>query len=336
MERSYTCFALTYQSGNWPIMATFTRRDALRASAIASVASVVQAAPALPTVPFGPHSVSRLIVGGNPISGNSHVSSKLSTEMRDYFTGVNIKKLLFACERAGINTWQSRGDRHIMRLLNEYRAEGGRMQWIAMTASEYGDLRVNLREISAMRPIAIYHHGTVTDEYWNGGKIDQVSERLKAIRQTGAQVGLGTHVPEVIDYVESKGWDLDFYMTCVYNISRTPEEAAKVAGHRVEGEFFWDADREKMLSRVRRVSKTCLIFKVYGATRQCASAASRQAAIDLAFQYAEPAGSRGDRDVPQVWRAGKRELPAGKRGDGAPRLVKAASLNAAAPWCESL
>jgi len=269
-------------------MAVLTRRDALRVSAIASMASVARASQALPKVPLGPHSVSRLIVGGNPISGNSHVSPKLSTEMRDYFTGANAKKLLFACERAGIDTWQSRGDRHIMRLLNEYRAEGGRMQWIAMTASEYGDPRVNIREISAMRPIAIYHHGTVTDEFWNTGKIDQVYERLKIIRQTGAQVGLATHMPEVVDYVESKGWDLDFYMTCVYNISRSPEEAAKVAGHKVDGEFFWDADREKMLSRVKRASKTCLIFKVYGATRQCATAASRQAAIDLAFQYAKP------------------------------------------------
>jgi hypothetical protein len=269
-------------------MTTFTRRDALRASAFASMASVVKASPSLPAVPFGPHSVSRLIVGGNPISGNSHVSSQLSTEMRDYFTVVNAKKLLADCERAGINTWLARADRHIMRLLNEYRREGGRIQWIAMTALEYGDLRVNLREASAMQPIAIYLHGAQTDRYWAAGKIDQAYEDLKAIRQTGALVGLGTHIPEVVDYVESKGWDLDFYMACVYNISRNPEEAAKVAGHKVEREFFWDADREKMLSRVRKVSKTCLIFKVYGATRQCATAASRQAAIDLAFKYAKP------------------------------------------------
>jgi hypothetical protein len=267
---------------------TFTRRDALRASAIASVASVVQASQALPTVPFGPHSVSRLIVGGNPVSGNSHVSPELSAEMCDYFSAANVKKMLSECERAGINTWQSRGDHHIQRLLREYRQAGGRIQWIAQTAPEYGDVKRNVAEIAALKPIGIYHHGGQTDEYWNAGKIDQANEALKAIRQTGARVGLGTHMPEVVDYVESKGWDFDFYMTCVYNISRPPEEASKVAGHKVEGELFWDADREKMLSRVSRVSKTCLIFKVYGATRQCVSAASRQAAIDLAFQYAKP------------------------------------------------
>jgi hypothetical protein len=260
----------------------------MTAAAIASATAPGSAAELLPTVRFGPHSVSRLIVGGNPVSANSHLSPKLDSEMGDYFTAANVKKLLSECERAGINTWQSRGDRHITRLLREYRLAGGRIQWIAQTASEYGDLKRNLAEIAALKPIGIYHHGTQTDKYWNAGKIDQANEALKAIRQTGARVGLGTHIPEVVDYVESKGWDFDFYMTCVYNISRAPEEAAKVAGHKVEGELFWDADREKMLSRVSRVSKTCLIFKVYGATRQCASAASRQAAIELAFQSAKP------------------------------------------------
>ena len=264
-----------------------SRRDLVKTAALLSAARISAAEP-LATVSFGAHRISRLIVGGNPVSANSHVSSKLDEEMGDYFTAANIKKMLADCERAGINTWQSRGDRHIMRLLHEYRQEGGNLQWIAQTASEYGDLARNLREISAQKPIGIYHHGSQTDKYWYAGKMDQTCEALKAIRQTGARVGLGTHMPEVVDYAESKGWDFDFYMTCVYNISRTPEEAAKVAGHEVKGEFFWDADREKMLARVSRTKKTCLIFKVYGATRQCASPESRQAAIDLAFRFAKP------------------------------------------------
>lgn len=260
----------------------------MTAAAIASATAPGSAAESLPTVRFGPHTISRLIVGGNPVSANSHVSPKLDDEMRGYFSAATIKKLLADCERAGINTWQSRGDRHIMRLLDEYREEGGRIQWIAQTASEYGDLARNLREISALKPIGVYHHGTQTDKYWYAGKIDQTYESLKVIRQTGARVGLGTHIPDVVDYAESKGWDFDFYMTCVYNISRTPEEAAKVAGREVRGEFFWDADREKMLARVSRTAKTCLIFKVYGATRQCGSPESRQTAIDLAFKFAKP------------------------------------------------
>jgi len=234
-----------------------------RRSLLLSAPALAAAAPAstMPTVRLGDQTLSRLIVGGNPVSANSHVSNALSGEMRDYFTSANTKKLLAACERAGINTWQSRADRHIMRLLYEYRQEGGRIQWIAQTASEYGDLKRNLGEASALRPTGIYHHGSQTDKYWMSGRIDETREALKAIRQTGAQVGLGTHIPEVVDYAESKGWDFDFYMTCVYNLSRTPEEAAKVAGRPVKGEYFHDPDREMMLQRVSKTAKPCLIFR---------------------------------------------------------------------------
>ena len=244
--------------------------------------------PPAPLIKLGPHVVSRLIVGGNPVSANSHLSSKMSREMLDYFTAANVKKLLRECEQAGINTWQSRGDRHIMRLLHEHRLEGGRIQWIAQTASEFADIARNIREIASLKPVGIYHHGSQTDKFWAAGKIEQAREMLKVMRQAGVQVGLGTHIPEVIDYVESKDWDLDFYMTCVYNLSRSKEEAERLAGRPIADEFFWDPDREKMLERVRRTSKPCLIFKVYGASRKCGSPEQMLEALRLVFRYAKP------------------------------------------------
>ncbi len=94
---------------------------------------------------------------------------------------------------------------------------------------------------------------------------------------------------EVVDYVESKGWDLDFYMTCVYNLSRTLDEASRLSGRTETFELFWDPDREKMLERVRRTSKQCLIFKIYGASRKCDSEEQMRGAMRLAFGYAKPA-----------------------------------------------
>jgi hypothetical protein len=242
----------------------------------------------LPQVKLGPFKVSRLIVGGNPVSGNSHVSGELSREMTDYFTAANVLKLLRECEQAGINTWQSRGDRHIRRLLHEYRLSGGRIQWIAQTASELASIPRNIRDLAAAGAIGIYHHGSQTDRFWAAGKIEQAREMLKVMRDAGVQVGLGTHIPEVVDYVESKGWDLDFYMTCVYNLSRPKQEAEKLAGKLVHDEFFWDPDRERMLERIRRTPKPCLIFKVYGASRQCASRKQMFEALRLVAGAAKP------------------------------------------------
>lgn len=262
-----------------------TRREAM----MAALAAPALAAPgAMPQVDFGPHRVGRLIVGGNPISGTSHVSAELSREMVDYFTVANAKALLRRCEESGINVWQSRGDKHIVRLLREYRNEGGKILWVGQTASEIADVPRNIREMAAAGAIGIYHHGSRTDAYWASGKIDQALEMLKVMRDSGVRVGLGTHIPEVIDYAESKGWDLDFYMACVYNLSRTKEEASKLAGRAISDELFWDPDREEMLRRVRQTRKQCFIFKVYGASRKCDSEGQMRAAVGLARGYAKP------------------------------------------------
>ncbi len=265
-----------------------SRREALLAAAAVSAARAGAAPGALPTVKLGPYTISRLIVGGNPVSGNSHTSDGLGREMRDYFTAENVKKMLRNCEQAGINTWQSRGDKHILRLLNEYRLEGGRIQWIAQTASELADIPRHIRELASVKPVGIYHHGSQTDKFWAAGKIEQAREMCKVMRDAGVQVGVGTHIPEVIDYVESKAWDVDFYMTCVYNISRPKEEQEKLAGRKVDDQLFWHPDRETMLARVRKASKPCLIFKVYGASRNCGSPQQMLDALRLATRYAKP------------------------------------------------
>jgi hypothetical protein len=269
-------------------MEKMNRRQALLGAAAAAPA-VASAAGSMPTVRLGGHEVSRLIVGGNPVSGHSHIDSAANREMIDYFTAANVMKMLRQCEQAGVNAWQSRGDRHIVRLLHEYRQAGGRLHWIAQTATELADIPGHIRTIASQgKPIAIYNHGSHTDRCFDQKKMDVVRMHCQVMRDAGVPAGVGTHRPEVIDYIESAGWDVDFYMTCVYNLTRSKEEASRLAGREVEGEYFHHPDRERMLERVRKTTRPCLIFKVYGASRNCGSAEQMQDALRLAFRYAKP------------------------------------------------
>lgn len=117
----------------------------------------------LPTVPLGPHQVSRLIIGGNPIRGNSHFSPALDAEMREDHTIENAVATLLHAETHGINTMISRGDEIIFNVIRKYREAGGRMHWICQTASEQPDVYANIRAIAALDPIAIYFHGSRSD-----------------------------------------------------------------------------------------------------------------------------------------------------------------------------
>ena len=242
----------------------------------------------LPTVAIGGHSISRLIVGGNPVSGNSHLSAEVDHEMESYFTTENTKRMLFRCEECGINTMQLRADRHIFRLLREYRSEGGSMMWIAQTVPETAPFETNIIQIAKNNPIAIYHHGSVTDSLFKSGNLDELTRRLAIIRKTGKPTGLCTHMPAVIRHAEENHWDVDFYMASVHNLSRIDRVSSAVTGKANEGEPFFDEDRAVMYETIRSVSKPCLAFKILGAGRKCQSSASVRNAFEEAFEGIKP------------------------------------------------
>lgn len=237
----------------------------------------------LPVIKLGNTDVTRLIVGGNPFSGNSHWSAERDREMRAYYTSSRIKEVLFHCEECGINSMLLRGDMHIMRLLLEYRQEGGTMNWIGMTGSEFLSYDGNVNQMMQYDPCAIYHHGSVTDQLFKSGQKDEIKRRIDVIKSHGIPAGLGTHMPEVIDYAETHNWDADFYMTCVYNISRTDRESSSISGKANGDEIFDDSDIPAMYKTIREVSKPCLAFKILGASRRCGTQEIVKACFSEAF-----------------------------------------------------
>ena len=86
--------------------------------------------------------VSRFILGSNPFSGFSHQSPETDQDMRHFFTADRIKETLRQAESLGVNTLIARTDFHVMRVLMEYRDEGGGMQWFAQTCPEVGSHEV--------------------------------------------------------------------------------------------------------------------------------------------------------------------------------------------------
>ena len=227
--------------------------------------------------------ISRLILGGNIISGTSHLSAEADAEMEDYYTTENIKKALFRSEECGINTMALRGDKHIFRIIREYRQEGGKLQWIAQTAPEMISFKGNIDQIMKYKPIAIYHHGTVTDALFKEKKYGELKDRMKIIRDTGVSAGLCTHMPQVVEYAEEHDFDVDYYMTCLYNLSRIDRVSSSVTGKIEEGEPFYEEDRQLMYKTIKSVSKQCHAFKILGAGRLCDDPAQVRNAFEDTF-----------------------------------------------------
>ena len=242
----------------------------------------------LPHVDFFGKKVSRLICGGNPQSGFSHVSAALDWEMIEHYTMPNQQALLDECWRNGINTFQSRGDRHQMRTALEHRLRGGQMQWLAQTASEFSDLKAHVAELVRYQPLAIYHHGTHTDNSWHTGKLDAVHDVVKAIHDHGLPAGIGSHIPEVIEYIEEQGWETDFYMCCFYNLARQYKSAPATDQDAYQRDQFPAGDPPRMTALMRTLRKPCIGFKLMAASRNCTTPATTREAFRYAFANIKP------------------------------------------------
>jgi hypothetical protein len=264
-----------------------TRRHFIQISAgIAAAAGAPPATAAtLPTARLGKFEISRLILGSNPFYGYSHASRLLDQHMREWGTPENVCAALEESGRNGITTFQTNGDDRAVADIRLHRERGGKLQVVALIKEKPEEA------VKSMAPIAVSHHGEVTDSLFRQQKMDDVREFTRRARQTGVLVGVSTHKPEAIEYMEERGWDVDFYMGCVYNRTRTPDEIRALLGGELPlpaGEVYLEKDPERMYAVMRRTKKTCLAFKILAAGRSAGSPAQLDAAFKTAFASIKP------------------------------------------------
>jgi hypothetical protein len=236
---------------------------------------------ALPKVKFGDTEITRLLIGSNPLYGYSHFNALLDKLMVEWMTPARRVEILHRAERAGINTWQVHYNDPTLEDLRRYRAEGGRMNWLLLADFELMKNWKLLPQVAKLGPIGIAHHGNRTDERFRAGQMEMVHDFTKAVHDAGVPAGVSTHNPAVVEYVEARGWQIDYYMTCMYRITRTPEDARQALGEAPLGEIYLEKDPERMCRVVRQTRKTCFAFKLLGAGRTI----NRPEQVEAAFRF---------------------------------------------------
>jgi hypothetical protein len=257
------------------------------AGALATAAAGA-AAPLLPTVKFGKHDITRLIIGSNPFYGYSHFNRILDQTMREWYTQDQRMQVLHTCERMGINTWQVHYNDQPWADFKRYRAEGGKMNLILLADFDLMKNLAMLNEVAKLGPLGIAHHGNRTDDRFRDGQKNLVKDFVKAVADTGVMAGISCHNPGVVDTVESEGWAVDYYQTCLYRVSRTPEEARAQFGEAPIGETYMEKDPERMCKMIRQTKKPCLAFKLFGAGRRINTPQQVEGAFRFAFANIKP------------------------------------------------
>ncbi len=284
-----------------------SRRDFLKSATTVAASLVVPPAlragtsDRLPTVSLGPHRVTRLIVGSNPMYGYSHFNHLYDQHMLEWFTDERVVNLLLDCEKKGINTWQASFNYAMKRQIPRLRDAGGKIQFICLAASWHYDekwprtpeaiLEGTVKCAQAameFKPIGIAFHGAATDILFRAGKIDLLKTYIDKVHDMGALAGISTHKPGILDTRRGKDFANDFYMTGLHYLTRHPEDWMKEIGTLPLDEGWIASDPPKMVEAVRKVNKPALVYKVLGAGRRCGSEGEKRKAIEWAFKNIKP------------------------------------------------
>jgi hypothetical protein len=269
--------------------ATLTTGATVLGRVATPLATAAEAKPLLPTIRLGKHDVTRLIIGGNPIYGHSHFNRILSQYMVAWHTPERVVELLKHAEAHGINTWQNSYAERTLSDLDKYREQGGKMHWLSLGKPDW-DQKPELIEAAAKRkPIGIAPHGGLGDRLHRQGKTDVLLTLLKRIRDTGVLVGLSAHNPALIELAEEKSWPVDYYMCCLYYLTRPREQFQKLMGGEMTlGEVYLESDPPRMYKAVRATKKPCLVYKILAAGRKVDNAAQVKQAFENAFANIKP------------------------------------------------
>jgi hypothetical protein len=213
--------------------------------------------------------VSRLISGGNLISGWSHARdlAYVHNLMDNYNTPEKVLETLALLEENGVNTIIADPRKKPMDIFKKHWSLGGKIQWIAEGHPTPEDLHTNIKASIDWGASAVYLQGVIGDRWLKGGHVDQLGECVEYIKSQGVPGGLGAHMIDVIMNSEARGFDPDFYVKTLHHTNywstRRPDQNDDVVDSKTDN--YWDKDPAKTIEVMKTVKKPWIAFKVLAA-----------------------------------------------------------------------
>jgi len=168
----------------------------------------------VPTGKIGNVEISRLICGGNLISGFAHSRDLVyvSSLLKQYFTEEKVLETLALCEANGINTVVTTVDAHTCGLLNKHRENGGKLQWIAQLRSKLEEPMKEAKRAVENGAVGAHLQGTVSRR-WLKEKagVDALHGIVAYLKQNGLIAGCSSHDVATHEACEREQVDLDYY-----------------------------------------------------------------------------------------------------------------------------
>ena len=172
---------------------------------------------------------SRLILGGNLLSGFSHSRDLMyvSSLVKAYHQKDKIFSTLLLAEKCGINTLLT--NPVLSSIINEYWKRGiGDIKFISDCAGlDYDDKGASATPFDKYLDrvkmaidkgaIACYIQGETADYYMENGRVDDLEKVYRYVEDRGISVGIGSHRIETIKACVDHGFNPDFWMKTMHH-----------------------------------------------------------------------------------------------------------------------
>ncbi|MBN1464343.1 DoxX family membrane protein [candidate division KSB1 bacterium] len=180
---------------------------------------------------------SRLILGGNLLSGYAHSRDLLyvSSLVRAYHNKDRIYATLLTAEKCGINTLLT--NPILCTLIDEYWKRGiGEIQFISdcaglnydrgVYAIPLADYLDRIKRAIDYGAVGCYIQGETTDYYLQNGLQGDLEKAIQLIRDRGVLLGIGAHHIESLERCVELGYKPDFWMKTLHHLNYWSANAA--------------------------------------------------------------------------------------------------------------
>jgi hypothetical protein len=230
----------------------------------------VASATHMPAGRIGSLKISRLICGGNLISGHAHSRDLIyvSSLLRRYFTDDKVMETFRICEENGINSAVLRLDDHCIGLINKYwKQMGGKLQWIAQVKPRQNDLTTDAKRAIDNGAKAVYIQGGVADTFVKNGRVELIGRVVEFIKEQNIVAGVGAHSIDVPIAVDTVGIKPDFFMKTLHSANywsaRRPEQHQDVINNKADN--YWSMTPQQTIRFMKEMTSPWLAYKVLAA-----------------------------------------------------------------------
>jgi len=225
----------------------------------------------VPVGAIGKVKISRLICGGNLISGYAHSRDLIyvSPLLKHYFTEQKIFETWATCEQHGINTMILHpANAEEAKLYEKYRAQGGRIQYLAQIGPTKDDLKTDVKRAKDAGAVGAFLLGNLGDAWTREGDVKLIGELLGIIKDHGLVAGVGGHELRTVMAVEKGGFNPDFYMKTLHDANywskRRPDQMKEVIDNYAI-DNYWCMDPKETIAFMSEVKRPWIAYKVLAA-----------------------------------------------------------------------